>query len=223
MFSVKTCSLSAHNKTNSSNVTVSTLPSGYIVYIFAKIYIFISIGKSPFTCFSKVSFQLCCVRSFSCSHWLSLAEILKSYLVLVTPNKMCKWRCEAISVYYEMHRAMPYLDLINICKSYITGHANWRFFLVLLQHLHNMFSTEQVLKSLSFMLNLPSSPDFSLSLQISQCANKPLRSVSEQTELRGEKRIRETWSSRVGVCLEIHFFFLPPHTAGAQLVSIFTN
>lgn len=68
----------------------------------------------------------------------------------------------------------------------------------------------EVLQSLFFRLNLPSCPDFSLSLQISQCANKPPRSVSEQTELRGEKRIRETWSSWVAVCLEIHIFFPPP-------------
>lgn len=62
---------------------------------------------------------------------------------------------------------------------------------------------------LFFTLNFPLCPDFSLSLQISQCANKPPRSVSEQTELRGEKRIRETWSSWVGVCSEIHIFFSP--------------
>lgn len=72
-------------------------------------------------------------------------------------------------------------------------------------------------------LSLPPVSYFSLSLQISQRANKRLRSVSEQTVLRGERRIRETWSSWVCVCLEIHIFFPPSllHTAGAQLVSIF--
>ena len=91
----------------------------------------------------------------------------------------------------------------------------------MLQHLHNMFSKEQVLKSLVLMLNLPSSTDFSLSLQISQCANKPLRSVSEQTELRGEKRIRETWSSWVGVCLEIHFFSHSTYSWGSISVHFY--
>lgn len=89
--------------------------------------------------------------------------------------------------------------------------------------LHVVQPGSEVLQSLFFLLNPPSCPDFSLSLQISQCANKPPRSVSEQTELRGEKRIRETWSSWVAVCLEIHIFPPPLHTAGAQLVSIFTN
>lgn len=91
--------------------------------------------------------------------------------------------------------------------------------LVLRQHLQEiMLGQGQILKSLFFVLNLPSSPDFSLSLQISQCANKPLRSVSEQTELRGEKRIRETWSSWVGVCLEIHF--LSPSTYSWGSISV---
>lgn len=129
--------------------------------------------------------------------------------MLLHPTKCANYAAKTISAYYEMHSAVPNLEfntgLTFGCKSYITGHE------VFLHLEYNMFGQEQVRKSVFFMLNLPSCPDFSLSLQISQCANKPIRSVSEQTELRGEKRIRETWSSWVGVCLETHSFFFPPH------------
>lgn len=90
--------LRARNKTNSWHLAVSTLPTGCIVYFCRKIYIFISLAKSPFTCFSKVSFQVCCVHSFSCSRWAALAPILKSYFPvgIPLPRQMCKW-CRRIA------------------------------------------------------------------------------------------------------------------------------
>ena len=88
----------ANIKTNLMYLTVSILPSGCMVYIYVEMYITISIGKSPFTCLSKVSFQVCCVLSFSAeSVWLrSQNHIYCSAL------KMCKC-CKTIFVLNEKH------------------------------------------------------------------------------------------------------------------------
>lgn len=66
--------------------------------------------------------------------------------------------------------------------------------------------------------SLSSSQDFSFSLQISQCANKPLRSVSEQTELGGVRSIRDLELSG-WVVLKYSLLC----TAGAQLTSTLIN
>jgi len=93
-----------HKITTLLAFTISTLPSVLRVEFFGDIYIFICIVKSSFTCFSKVSFQVCWICSFSSSDLISLAENLKSHLLFPTsfPNKILKWCDKTISAFVLM-------------------------------------------------------------------------------------------------------------------------
>lgn len=138
---------------------------------------------------------------FTCSSFITLAEILKSHLPLDTPSKWC-----CITVTFHSKNMWN----INYCL------GGWKFYFVFIFPTSATLAWRDVVSWSPSPLCFPLK--FSLSLQISQRANKPPpRSESEQTELRGERRIRETLSSWVGVCWEIRivFFFFCSYSWGS--------